>query len=257
MTHPHRSALRFRIPIAPSSASPSISRRLRLHRAALPPPPPPSASPSIPCHRLCPPPSASTSPVPSPPSVPTPPRRSRRAAGHRIYPPPPPRRVGNTVLPPSTAASASTACAASSRPHLSSSKFGQTETETEFIGPDFFWMKFGPNFSKTKMTEKPKTEDRDRNFRLDRTPTPTHSGNRETSINYDLCHRRSGSYKLAHLVIVPQCQRDLSVAVDDGSSLAADNIRARFRWSRYVHQRFFALPIDMRKDWIWMQIGKK
>jgi hypothetical protein len=37
-----------------------------------------------------------------------------------------------------------------------SSDFGQTETEkteTEFTGPEFFRMKFGPEFSMTEMTE--------------------------------------------------------------------------------------------------------
>nr|ABF97392.1 hypothetical protein LOC_Os03g39390 [Oryza sativa Japonica Group] len=36
--------------------------------------------------------------------------------------------------------------------------FGQTETKTEFAGSEFFWMKFGPEFAKTELTEKPKTE---------------------------------------------------------------------------------------------------
>jgi hypothetical protein len=41
--------------------------------------------------------------------------------------------------------------------------FGQTETETEkteteFVGPDIFALKFGLHFSKTEITERPKTE---------------------------------------------------------------------------------------------------
>ncbi len=48
--------------------------------------------------------------------------------------------------------------------------FGQTETETEkteteFVGPDIFALKFGLHFSKT--------EDRDQNFQSDRMPTPS------------------------------------------------------------------------------------